>query len=47
MASVARHGEVNIHIEDPGLPTVQQILALIVEELRSEMQTRGLPSGEL
>ena len=45
MASGARHGEVSIHIQDPGLlHTVQQIIAMTVQELRSEMQTRGLSS---
>jgi len=44
MASGARHGEISIHTEDPGLPTVQQILAMMVEELPSEMQARSLPS---
>jgi len=45
VANSAHHSEVSIHIDDPGLPTVQQILAMTVEELCSEMQACGLPSG--
>jgi len=46
MAIDRRRGEVSIHIEDPGLSTVQQILAMTVEELHYELQARHLvPDG--
>jgi len=45
VATSARHGEVSIHVEEPCLPTVQQILATTVEELHSEMQACDLLSG--